>query len=61
MVEVCHALNEYAPNAIWAIEAEGDGLVGSLRWLCDNGLLLRACESVGTGTPKETAFDGMSH
>ncbi len=52
MLEVCHALNECAPNAICAIEAEGDGLVVSLRWLCNNGLILRVSESVGTGTPK---------
>ncbi len=39
LTEVCHALNEYAPDAIWAIEAEGEGIDISLRWLCDNGFL----------------------
>ena len=39
MVEVCHALNKYALDAIWAIEAEGEGIIESLRWLNDNGIL----------------------
>jgi sugar phosphate isomerase/epimerase len=35
--DVCHALEEYAPDAIWAIEAEGDGISQSLEWLDRNG------------------------
>ena len=30
---VCDALEEYAPDAIWAIEAEGPGVLQSLEWL----------------------------
>jgi sugar phosphate isomerase/epimerase len=30
---VCDALEEYAPDAIWAIEAEGHGVLQSLEWL----------------------------
>lgn len=37
MKEVCQALNERAPNAIWAIESEGDGMRRSLDWLGQNG------------------------
>lgn len=33
MHDVCHALEKYAPDAIWAIEAEGDGILQSLEWL----------------------------
>lgn len=39
MLEVCHALNEYSPDAIWAIEAEGEGINRSLLWLIENGFL----------------------
>lgn len=34
--EVCDTLNEYAPDAIWAIEAEGEGLKSSVKWLIEN-------------------------
>ncbi len=37
--EVCHALEEYAPNAIWGIEANGDGVMRSLDWLYGHGFL----------------------
>lgn len=37
LVEVCHALLEYAPHAVWAIEAEGEGIAASLRWLEEHG------------------------
>ena len=37
--EVCRALNERAPDAIWAVEAEGDGIQQSLEWLRDNGFM----------------------
>ena len=33
MVAVCDALEEVSPEAIWAIEAEGSGVAGSLAWL----------------------------
>jgi len=33
MCEVCHALNEYAPQAIWALEAKRQFLEDSLEWL----------------------------
>lgn len=39
MVEVCHALREYAPRAIWAIEAQVARMEPSLRWLQENGFL----------------------
>lgn len=39
MKEVCLALEEYAPDAIWALEAEGAGIQQSVDWLRDNGLL----------------------
>ena len=37
--EVCQALNEHAPEAIWAVESEGDGMRQSLDWLKENGFL----------------------
>ncbi len=39
MEEVCQALTEHAPDAVWAIEAEGDGIRPSLDWLGDNGFV----------------------
>lgn len=39
MVDVCNALCEYAPDAIWAIEAEGLGIQKSLVWLEENGFI----------------------
>jgi sugar phosphate isomerase/epimerase len=30
---ICRALEEHAPEAIWAIEARGDGILHSLKWL----------------------------
>jgi sugar phosphate isomerase/epimerase len=37
--EVCQALKDCAPKAIWAIEAEGEGLQQSLEWLRRFGFL----------------------
>jgi sugar phosphate isomerase/epimerase len=37
--DVCHALEEHAPHAIWAIEAEGDGILQSLEWLDKHRIL----------------------
>ena len=37
--EVLPALNEKAPDAIWALEAEGEGIGQSLEWLENNGYL----------------------
>ena len=39
MRDACLALNELAPQAIWAIEAEGEGLKQSLEWLGENGFI----------------------
>jgi sugar phosphate isomerase/epimerase len=39
MVDVCQALCEYAPDALWAIEAEGVGIQKSLVWLEENGFI----------------------
>jgi len=36
---VCQALEEHAPHAVWAIEAEGDGVRQSLDWLVSHGFL----------------------
>jgi sugar phosphate isomerase/epimerase len=36
---VCQALEENAPQAIWAIEAEGDGILQSLERLGNHGIL----------------------
>lgn len=52
MNEVCHALEEYAPSAIWAIEAEGDGIKQSLEWLEENGFIRNAEQSAAAGTGK---------
>jgi sugar phosphate isomerase/epimerase len=41
MLEVCHALRQYAPSAVWAIEAVGEGMRQSLDWLNSNGFLGR--------------------
>jgi sugar phosphate isomerase/epimerase len=37
--EVCDALDEYSPNAIWALETKSDSIEKSLDWLKDNGYL----------------------
>lgn len=39
MIEVCNALLEYAPEAIWAIEARFSYLESSYRWLVEYGFL----------------------
>ena len=39
MLEVFSALNEHAPDAIWALEAEGDGIEESLAWLDKHKLI----------------------
>jgi sugar phosphate isomerase/epimerase len=38
--DVCQALNEYTPDAFWALEAEAEGIQQSLDWLRKNGFLL---------------------
>ncbi len=35
--DVCNALNEYAPNAIWAVETQTSGLNKSYDWLKESG------------------------
>jgi len=35
--DVCNALNEYSPNAIWALETHTNGLQKSYDWLKENG------------------------
>jgi sugar phosphate isomerase/epimerase len=35
--EVFNALNEYTPNAIWALEIQPFGLMKSYDWLRENG------------------------
>jgi len=37
--EVCRALEEYAPNAIWGIETNLDEMEESILWLNENGFL----------------------
>jgi sugar phosphate isomerase/epimerase len=37
--EVCYALEQHTPNAIWAIEAEGKGILQTLDWLYKHGFL----------------------
>jgi sugar phosphate isomerase/epimerase len=37
--EVCSALNQYSPDAIWALEVETDGIEQSYQWLIDNGFV----------------------
>jgi sugar phosphate isomerase/epimerase len=39
MVEVCRALEEYAPDAIWAIESKPEDIMLSLEWLVEHGFL----------------------
>jgi len=41
MEEVCHALLEYAPNAIWAIEAQTAYIEQSYQWLGEHNFLDR--------------------
>jgi len=40
LVEVLAALKEYAPNAIWAIEANLDDMEDSILWLKEKGLCM---------------------
>ncbi len=35
--DICNALNEYSPNAIWSLEAHTSGLKKSYDWLQENG------------------------
>jgi sugar phosphate isomerase/epimerase len=35
--EICSALNNYAPEAIWSLEVQTDGIKESYQWLIDNG------------------------
>jgi len=39
MVEVCHALRECSPDAIWALEVEFSAVEPSLEWLVKTGFL----------------------
>ena len=38
--EVCQALNDCAPEAIWALEAQGGGIQQSIDWLGAHGFLV---------------------
>ena len=37
MIEVCQALRSLAPDAIWSLEAQDDGLQASIEWMEANG------------------------
>ncbi len=39
VAEVCHALLDHAPNAVWALEAQVPQLEESIGWLSDHGFL----------------------
>lgn len=39
LADVCAALNEHAPSAIWALEVGPEGMAESLEWLNRNGFL----------------------
>ena len=39
MLAVCHALDEHAPDAIWAIELPASELAGAVLWLQKNGFI----------------------
>lgn len=39
MLDVCHALEERAPDAVWALECQDRYIEHSLGWLQENGLL----------------------
>ncbi|MBN1903150.1 sugar phosphate isomerase/epimerase, partial [Candidatus Sumerlaeota bacterium] len=39
--DVCHALEEYAPHAFWALEAEENGIDESIDWLERKGFLTK--------------------
>ncbi len=39
LVEVMHALEQYAPDAIWAIEMASESVVQSLKWMNKHGFL----------------------
>ncbi len=36
-VEICEALNQYSPDAIWSLEVQTDGIMESYRWLVEHG------------------------
>lgn len=38
LVEVCHALEQHAPDALWTIEAPRQGIEQSMDWLRSHGL-----------------------
>ncbi|MBU0983688.1 MAG: sugar phosphate isomerase/epimerase [candidate division Zixibacteria bacterium] len=40
VADACHALQTYAPDAIWGLEVSFDRMQSSLRWLLNRGLLL---------------------
>ena len=39
MIDACNALNQLAPQAYWAIEAEDKGITTSLDWLNEHNFL----------------------
>ncbi len=39
MVDVCNALNDYSPEAIWALEVQFSAMEQSLQWLVEHGFL----------------------
>jgi hypothetical protein len=39
MIEVLTALNEYTPNAIWALECKIEDMDESIKWLEKNNFL----------------------
>ena len=45
MKEICHALEQYAPDAIWAIEAEGKDVLQFLEWLHEHGFIKNKLKS----------------
>ncbi len=38
-LEICNALEEYAPNSIWAIETNINDMEDSIIWLIENNFL----------------------
>jgi len=39
MVDVCHALNEYAPEATWGLEVAFEKMTESIDWLANHGFI----------------------
>lgn len=39
ITEICNALNKYAPDAIWALESDPDGLEESVKYLKERGFV----------------------